>query len=79
MQNDSLQIKQEAYQFEEQIERKKQELQWKSKELIQQEKNQEEIQGLLREINASKGSDDARKIQEKQLNQQKEQIKDLEL
>jgi hypothetical protein len=43
--------------------------------LINNEKRKEECEALLREANQSKGDDNGKKILEKQISQQKEQMK----
>ena len=77
VQKETFSIKEEINNQEDLIQRKKQDLEWKSKELINQEKQKEEFENLLRELNASKGEQDAMKILMKQYQQQQEQVKDI--
>lgn len=71
---ESMVLREEVIGKEEAIERKQQELEWKSKELIQQEKQREEYDELLNEITSSKGDHDAQKLLQKQLAQERTQV-----
>lgn len=68
--NDSYQSKQQIATLEQLAQRKKQNLEWKNKELINQEKQKDDIENILRDINTSKSEEDGRKILEKQIAQQ---------